>query len=95
MIADDDALSILSRGTEEILVEEALRKKLAEGRPLRIKAGFDPTAPDLHLGHTVLINKLRQFQRLGHEILFLPCSVPSIPEWCSIPRGWGRCRRRT
>ena len=71
MIADDDALSILSRGTEEILVEEALRKKLAEGRPLRIKAGFDPTAPDLHLGHTVLINKLRQFQRLGHEILFL------------------------
>ena len=71
MIAVDDALSILSRGTEEILVEDALRKKLAEGRPLRIKAGFDPTAPDLHLGHTVLINKLRQFQRLGHEILFL------------------------
>ena len=71
MIAVDDALSILSRGTEEILVEDGLRKKLAEGRPLRIKAGFDPTAPDLHLGHTVLINKLRQFQRLGHEILFL------------------------
>ena len=71
MIAVDDALSILSRGTQEILVEDALRKKLAEGRPLRIKAGFDPTAPDLHLGHTVLINKLRQFQRLGHEILFL------------------------
>lgn len=71
MIAVDDALSILSRGTEEILVEEALRKKLAEGRPLRIKTGFDPTAPDLHLGHTVLINKMRQFQGLGHEILFL------------------------
>ena len=71
MIAVDDAFSILSRGTEEILVEDGLRKKLAEGRPLRIKAGFDPTAPDLHLGHTVLINKLRQFQRLGHEILFL------------------------
>lgn len=71
MIAVDDALSILSRGTEEILVEEALRTKLAEGRPLRIKTGFDPTAPDLHLGHTVLINKMRQFQGLGHEILFL------------------------
>ena len=71
MIAVDDALSILSRGTEEILVEEALRKKLAERRPLRIKTGFDPTAPDLHLGHTVLINKMRQFQGLGHEILFL------------------------
>ena len=71
MIAVDEAMSILSRGTEEILVEEALRKKLASGRPLRIKAGFDPTAPDLHLGHTVLINKLRHFQQLGHEVLFL------------------------
>jgi tyrosyl-tRNA synthetase len=71
MIAVDEAMSILSRGTEEILVEDALRKKLASGRPLRIKAGFDPTAPDLHLGHTVLINKLRHFQRLGHEVLFL------------------------
>ncbi len=71
MSAVDEAMSILSRGTEEILVEEALRKKLAKGRPLRIKAGFDPTAPDLHLGHTVLINKLRQFQQLGHEVLFL------------------------
>ena len=71
MLAVEDAMSILSRGTEEILVEDALRKKLAEGRPLRIKAGFDPTAPDLHLGHTVLINKMRQFQQLGHDILFL------------------------
>ena len=71
MIAVDEALATLARGTEEILVEEGLRKKLAQGRPLRVKAGFDPTAPDLHLGHTVLINKLRQFQRLGHEILFL------------------------
>ena len=71
MIGVDEAMSILSRGTEEILVEEALRKKLASGRPLRIKAGFDPTAPDLHLGHTVLINKLRHFQQLGHEVLFL------------------------
>jgi len=67
----EDALAIISRGTQEILVEDALRKKLAEGRPLRVKAGFDPTAPDLHLGHTVLINKLRQFQDLGHQILFL------------------------
>jgi tyrosyl-tRNA synthetase len=71
MVAVDEALATLARGTEEILVEEGLRKKLAQGRPLRVKAGFDPTAPDLHLGHTVLINKLRQFQRLGHEILFL------------------------
>jgi len=67
----DEALSIIRRGTEEILPEEDLVEKLKEGRPLRIKAGFDPTAPDLHLGHTVLINKLRQFQDLGHEILFL------------------------
>jgi tyrosyl-tRNA synthetase len=62
---------LIKRGAEEILVEEELIKKLKSGKPLRIKAGFDPTAPDLHLGHTVLINKLRQFQDLGHEILFL------------------------
>lgn len=61
----------LERGVEEVLVAQELRSKLAEGRPLRIKAGFDPTAPDLHLGHTVLINKLRQFQDLGHQVLFL------------------------
>lgn len=66
-----DVMASLLRGTEEVLVEQELVKKLAEGRPLRIKAGFDPTAPDLHLGHTVLINKLRQFQELGHEVLFL------------------------
>lgn len=66
-----EALDILNRGVEEILVEEALERKLARGVSLRIKAGFDPTAPDLHLGHTVLINKLRQFQELGHHILFL------------------------
>ena len=68
---DPEALALLMRGVEEILVEEEFIKKLEEGRPLRIKAGFDPTAPDLHLGHTVLINKLRQFQDLGHEVLFL------------------------
>ena len=67
----DEALETLRRGTDEILLEESLRAKLARGRSLRVKAGFDPTAPDLHLGHTVLINKLRQFQDLGHEILFL------------------------
>ena len=65
------ALAVIRRGAEEILVESELIEKLKSGRPLRIKAGFDPTAPDLHLGHTVLINKLRQFQDLGHEILFL------------------------
>lgn len=66
-----ESLNIIRRGAEEILIEAELEKKLARGKPLRIKAGFDPTAPDLHLGHTVLINKLRQFQELGHEILFL------------------------
>ena len=71
MIAIEDQLAQIYRGVDEILPEEDLVKKLKEGRPLKIKAGFDPTAPDLHLGHTVLINKLRQFQDLGHEILFL------------------------
>jgi len=61
----------LKRGAEEILVEEELLTKLKTGKPLKIKAGFDPTAPDLHLGHTVLINKLRQFQLQGHEVIFL------------------------
>ncbi|HWP94544.1 MAG TPA: tyrosine--tRNA ligase [Gammaproteobacteria bacterium] len=61
----------LRRGAEEILVESELAARLAEGRPLRVKAGFDPTAPDLHLGHTVLLNKMRQFQQFGHEVIFL------------------------
>ncbi len=65
------ALAELKRGCEEILLEEELIAKLKEGKPLKIKAGFDPTAPDLHLGHTVLINKLRTFQQLGHEVIFL------------------------
>ena len=64
-------LEEIKRGCEEILLEKELEEKLALNRPLRIKAGFDPTAPDLHLGHTVLINKLRKFQELGHEVLFL------------------------
>jgi len=67
----EEQLELIQRGADEILVEKELVAKLKEGRPLRIKAGFDPTAPDLHLGHTVLINKLRQFQDLGHEVLFL------------------------
>ncbi|BAU49944.1 tyrosyl-tRNA synthetase [Sulfurifustis variabilis] len=67
----EDALRLLRRGTEEILLEQDLVDRLKAGRRLRVKAGFDPTAPDLHLGHTVLINKLRQFQDLGHEVLFL------------------------
>ncbi len=71
MIEVAEQLEVIKRGAEEILREEELVERLKEGRPLRIKAGFDPTAPDLHLGHTVLINKLRQFQDLGHEVLFL------------------------
>jgi tyrosyl-tRNA synthetase len=71
MASVDEALDLIRRGTEEILVEQDLVERLRGGRPLRVKAGFDPTAPDLHLGHTVLINKLRQFQELGHQVLFL------------------------
>jgi len=66
-----DAIDLISRGSEEILLLDELKQRLNSGKPLRIKAGFDPTAPDLHLGHTVLINKLRQFQQLGHEVIFL------------------------
>ena len=65
------ALELISRGTEEIIKVEDLQKKLESGRTLRIKVGFDPTAPDLHIGHTVIINKMRQFQDLGHEVTFL------------------------
>ena len=71
MLSVEEQLAVIKRGADEILVESELVEKLKQGRPLRIKAGFDPTAPDLHLGHTVLINKLRQFQDLGHEVLFL------------------------
>lgn len=65
------ALSLIKRGADELLIEADLVDKLKSGRPLRVKAGFDPTAPDLHLGHTVLINKLRHFQELGHHVMFL------------------------
>lgn len=71
MATIEEALAVIKRGIDELIPEEDLIAKLKEDRPLRIKAGFDPTAPDLHLGHTVLINKLRQFQDLGHEIIFL------------------------
>jgi tyrosyl-tRNA synthetase len=64
-------MELIKRGAAEVIPEEALAKRLAEGRPLRVKAGFDPTAPDLHLGHTVLLNKMKQFQELGHEAMFL------------------------
>ncbi|MDU4255806.1 tyrosine--tRNA ligase [Pseudomonas sp.] len=67
----EEQLALIKRGADEILVEAELIEKLKRGQPLRIKAGFDPTAPDLHLGHTVLINKLRQFQELGHQVIFL------------------------
>ncbi|HUW25909.1 MAG TPA: tyrosine--tRNA ligase [Gallionella sp.] len=70
-ISQDDALSQIKRGAHELLLEDELKQRLATGRPLRVKAGFDPTAPDLHLGHTVLLNKMRQLQDLGHHALFL------------------------
>ncbi len=71
MLSVEEQLQEITRGADEVLREDELLAKLKLGRPLRIKAGFDPTAPDLHLGHTVLINKMRQFQDLGHEVMFL------------------------
>ena len=71
MISIKDQIAELTRGTDEVLPEDGLEAKLTEGRPLIVKAGFDPTAPDLHIGHTVLINKMRQFQQLGHDVVFL------------------------
>jgi tyrosyl-tRNA synthetase len=71
MLGVEDSLALIKRGADELLIESELVERLKSGRPLRIKAGFDPTAPDLHLGHTVLINKLRHFQDLGHHVMFL------------------------
>ncbi|RME40894.1 MAG: tyrosine--tRNA ligase, partial [Deltaproteobacteria bacterium] len=75
MLSVSEQMKVIRRGAVEILVESELEEKLAEsiktGKPLRIKAGFDPTAPDLHVGHTVLIQKLKQFQDLGHQVIFL------------------------
>ncbi|MDI1301206.1 MAG: tyrosine--tRNA ligase [bacterium] len=71
MMTPEQQLALIKRGCDELIQEEELLARLKEGRPLRVKAGFDPTAPDLHLGHTVLMNKLRTFQELGHEVIFL------------------------
>ena len=71
MATADEQLELIKRGADELLIEAELKERLRLGRPLKIKAGFDPTAPDLHLGHTVLINKLRHFQELGHHVMFL------------------------
>jgi tyrosyl-tRNA synthetase len=71
MVTASEAIELIKRGAIEILIEQELIERLALDRPLRVKAGFDPTAPDLHLGHTVLINKMRHFQDLGHDVLFL------------------------
>ncbi|MCK9389012.1 MAG: tyrosine--tRNA ligase [Sulfuritalea sp.] len=71
MVDIDSQLALIKRGADELLIESELVEKLKSGRPLRVKAGFDPTAPDLHLGHTVLLNKLRHFQDLGHHVMFL------------------------
>src|SRR5579862_3775113 len=71
MIDFEGQLAELQRGTHEVLLTEDLVRKLRRGKPLHIKAGFDPTAPDLHLGHTVLLNKMRQFQQFGHRVTFL------------------------
>ena len=79
----------LTRGTDEVLPEDGLAAKLKKGRPLVVKAGFDPTAPDLHIGHTVLINKMRQFQELGHEVVFLIGDFPGMigdPSGKNAPR---------
>ena len=71
VLSSQEQIAELGRGVEEILIERELVERLANSRPLRVKAGFDPTAPDLHLGHTVLLNKMRQFQEFGHEVVFL------------------------
>src|SRR6187551_3205030 len=71
MSVDPQALALIHRGAVDVIKDDELDARLALGRPLRIKAGFDPTAPDLHLGHTVLLNKMRHFQDLGHHALFL------------------------
>jgi tyrosyl-tRNA synthetase len=71
MVDIESQMALIKRGADELLIESELVEKIKTGRPLRVKAGFDPTAPDLHLGHTVLINKLRHFQDLGHHVMFL------------------------
>src|SRR3954469_20992875 len=70
-MSQDSQLDVIRRGADELIVQDDLERKLSRGKPLRVKAGFDPTAPDLHLGHTVVLNKMRQFQDLGHHVMFL------------------------
>src|SRR5256885_5851746 len=70
-MAHKQDLQLIHRGVDELIADADLQRKLARGKPLRVKAGFDPTAPDLHLGHTVVLNKMRQFQDLGHHVMFL------------------------
>ena len=70
-MSHESQLEVIRRGAEELILQDDLERKLARGKPLRVKAGFDPTARDLHLGHTVLLNKMRQFQDLGHHVMFL------------------------
>src|ERR671924_765457 len=84
-------LEVIKRGAVEVLPEEELLTKLKRTRPLRIKAGFDPTAPDLHLGHTVLIQKMKQFQELGHEVIFL---IGDFTGMIGDPSGKSETRRQ-
>lgn len=87
----DRHLEVIKRGAVEVLPEEELRSKLERGRPMRVKAGFDPTAPDLHLGHTVLIQKMKQFQELGHEVIFL---IGDFTGMIGDPSGKSETRRQ-
>ncbi len=95
MLDIKEQIKILSRGVQDILPETELEKKLEkaakEGRPLKVKAGFDPTAPDIHLGHTVLIHKMRQFQELGHEVMFL---IGDFTAMIGDPTGKSEMRRQ-
>ena len=85
----DEQMAELERGAHEVLLKADLSRKLARGKPLKVKAGFDPTAPDLHLGHTVLLNKMRQFQQLGHEVIFL---IGDFTGLIGDPRGRNQTR---
>src|SRR5688572_15116593 len=91
MAGFQEQLETIKRGAVEVLPEEELMAKLKRGRPLRVKAGFDPTAPDLHLGHTVLIQKMKQFQQLGHEVIFL---IGDFTGMIGDPSGKSETRRQ-
>jgi tyrosyl-tRNA synthetase len=87
----ESQLEVIKRGAVEVVPEQELLAKLKRGRPLRVKAGFDPTAPDLHLGHTVLIQKMKQFQELGHEVIFL---IGDFTGMIGDPSGKSETRRQ-